>query len=130
MDKLLPAREMVGTDARVESQRPAPERIDAGFARLQVAMPGAHLRGAQRHGARGVGVGSKDWRVIRDLADKVDLDWVMLACSFTVYHLELPSGAVLKISESNIARHRENARTWGDTAWASWPPTAQVVLTQ
>ena len=50
--------------------------------------------------------------------------------SFTVYHLELPSGAVLKISESNIARHRENALTWGDTAWASWPPTAQVVLTQ
>ncbi len=50
--------------------------------------------------------------------------------SFTVYHLELQSGAVLKISESNIARHRENALTWGDTAWASWPPTAQVVLTQ
>ncbi len=59
MDKLLPAREMVGTDARVESQRPAPERIDAGFARLQVAMPGAHLRGAQRHGARGVGDGRR-----------------------------------------------------------------------
>jgi len=50
--------------------------------------------------------------------------------SFTVYHLELQSGAVLKISESNVARHRESALTWGDTAWASWPPTAQVVLTQ
>ncbi len=50
--------------------------------------------------------------------------------SFTVYHLELTSGAVLKISESNVARHRENALTWGDTAWASWAPTAQVVLTQ
>jgi D-threo-aldose 1-dehydrogenase len=34
---------------------------------------------------RGVGVGSKDWRTIRTLADAVDLDWVMLACSFTVY---------------------------------------------
>ena len=32
-----------------------------------------------------VGVGSKDWRVIRALADAVDLDWVMLACSLTVY---------------------------------------------
>ncbi len=50
--------------------------------------------------------------------------------SFTVYHLELPSGAVLKISESNVARHRESALTWGDSAWASWPPTSQVVLTQ
>lgn len=33
-----------------------------------------------------VGVGSKDWRVIRDLAEKAELDWVMLACSFTVMH--------------------------------------------
>lgn len=31
-----------------------------------------------------VGVGSKDWRVIRELADKTDLDWVMFACSLTV----------------------------------------------
>lgn len=34
---------------------------------------------------RAVGVGSKDWRVIREIADRVDLDWVMLACSLTVY---------------------------------------------
>jgi D-threo-aldose 1-dehydrogenase len=32
-----------------------------------------------------VGVGAKDWRVIRDLAEEVPLDWVMLACSLTVY---------------------------------------------
>jgi len=32
-----------------------------------------------------VGVGAKDWTVIRALADAVPLDWVMLACSFTVY---------------------------------------------
>jgi D-threo-aldose 1-dehydrogenase len=35
--------------------------------------------------AAGVGVGSKDWRVIRELSDKVDLDWVMLANSLTVH---------------------------------------------
>lgn len=34
---------------------------------------------------RAVGVGSKDWTVIRDLAQEVDLDWVMFACSLTVY---------------------------------------------
>ncbi len=34
---------------------------------------------------RAVGVGSKDWRVIREISDHVDLDWVMFACSLTVY---------------------------------------------
>lgn len=34
--------------------------------------------------ARAVGVGAKDWTVIRELADLVPLDWVMLACSLTV----------------------------------------------
>jgi len=32
-----------------------------------------------------VGVGAKDWRIIRRIAEEVDLDWVMLACSLTVY---------------------------------------------
>ncbi len=34
---------------------------------------------------RGVGVGAKDWRVIREIVERVDLDWVMFACSLTVY---------------------------------------------
>lgn len=34
---------------------------------------------------RAVGIGSKDWRVIREVAEQVDLDWAMLACSLTVY---------------------------------------------
>jgi putrescine transport system ATP-binding protein len=49
--------------------------------------------------------------------------------SFTVYHLLLGSGQVLKISASNTERHRDHALTWGDAAWASWSPTSQVVLT-
>jgi putrescine transport system ATP-binding protein len=49
--------------------------------------------------------------------------------SFTVYHLLLASGATLKISASNTERHRDGALTWGEAAWASWSPTAQVVLT-
>ncbi len=49
--------------------------------------------------------------------------------SFTVYHLALVSGAVLKISASNTERHRDDAIRVGDVAWASWSPTAQVVLT-
>ena len=49
--------------------------------------------------------------------------------SFSVYHLLLGSGQVLKISQSNTERHRDDQLTWGDTAWASWSPSAHVVLT-
>ena len=31
-----------------------------------------------------IGVGAKDWTVIREIAAAAELDWVMLACSFTV----------------------------------------------
>jgi D-threo-aldose 1-dehydrogenase len=34
---------------------------------------------------KAVGIGSKDWRVIREISDQVDLDWAMLACSLTVH---------------------------------------------
>ncbi len=50
--------------------------------------------------------------------------------SFTVYHLALPSGQVLKVSQSNVERHPDDVLTWGDSAWASWTPLSQVVLTQ
>ena len=49
--------------------------------------------------------------------------------AFTVFHLQLDSGLVLKISASNIERQREEPLTVGDTAWASWSPSSQVVLT-
>lgn len=31
-----------------------------------------------------VGIGAKDWTVIREIAEATELDWVMLACSLTV----------------------------------------------
>jgi putrescine transport system ATP-binding protein len=49
--------------------------------------------------------------------------------AWTVYRIELPSGMILKVNESNTERHAEDVLTWGDTAWASWSPSAQVVLT-
>jgi D-threo-aldose 1-dehydrogenase len=53
----------------------------------------AHVLGAytalfelkQKGVVKAVGIGSKDWRVIREIAATVDLDWVMFACSLTVY---------------------------------------------
>ena len=50
--------------------------------------------------------------------------------SFTVYHLELASGAILKVSQANTERHRDDELTWGDRAWACWSPSAHVVLTR
>jgi putrescine transport system ATP-binding protein len=48
--------------------------------------------------------------------------------SFTVYHLLLASGALLKTSVPNLERHRDDL-TWGDDVWAHWSPLAPVVLT-
>ena len=53
----------------------------------------ADVRGAYRalfelksRGAvQAIGIGAKDWRVIQAVANEVPLDWVMLACSLTVY---------------------------------------------
>jgi D-threo-aldose 1-dehydrogenase len=64
----------------------------AGPAQRQHALQdvvGAYraLHELKRQGQVGpIGVGAKDWKVVRELADLVDLDWVMLACSLTVLH--------------------------------------------
>ena len=50
--------------------------------------------------------------------------------SFTVFQLQLASGARLKVSQSNVQRHRDDSFTWGDSVWAHWSRSAQVVLTQ
>jgi putrescine transport system ATP-binding protein len=50
--------------------------------------------------------------------------------SFTVFHLQLASGASLKVSQANTRRHDDRAYTWGDQVWAHWADSAQVVLTQ
>jgi len=45
----------------------------------------AALLDLRRRGAvKAVGVGAKDWRVVRWIAERVDLDWVMLALSLTL----------------------------------------------
>jgi len=49
--------------------------------------------------------------------------------SYTVYQLQLASGLMLKVSQANVQRHRDEALTWGDEAWAHWSRSSQVVLT-
>ncbi|MFC2112327.1 aldo/keto reductase [Bacteroidota bacterium] len=36
--------------------------------------------------AKAVGIGSKDWKTIKDLYEQVPFDWVMLANSYTIFH--------------------------------------------
>ena len=50
--------------------------------------------------------------------------------SFTVYHLQMASGRVVKISQSNAERQQGAQLTWGDSAWATWTDLSPVVLTQ
>jgi putrescine transport system ATP-binding protein len=50
--------------------------------------------------------------------------------SFSVFHLQLASGALLKVSLSNTQRHRDDEFTWGDVLWAHWSRSSHVVLTQ
>jgi putrescine transport system ATP-binding protein len=50
--------------------------------------------------------------------------------SFTVYHVELPSGQRLKVSQANVERHRDDRLSWGDSVWTHWSRSAHVVLTQ
>lgn len=50
--------------------------------------------------------------------------------AYTLYHLELASGARMKVNVENESRDHVGAPTWGDTVWAHWLPTSQVVLTQ
>jgi putrescine transport system ATP-binding protein len=49
--------------------------------------------------------------------------------SFTVYHLLLASGALLKVSLANVQRHRDEEYARGDAVWAHWSRSAHVVLT-
>jgi putrescine transport system ATP-binding protein len=50
--------------------------------------------------------------------------------SYTVYHLQLAGGRVLKISQSNTERQGSVALTWGDAARANWSEQVPMVLTR
>jgi putrescine transport system ATP-binding protein len=49
--------------------------------------------------------------------------------SFTVYHVQLPSGQILKVSQANVQRYKDEELTWGDAVWVHWSRLAHIVLT-
>ncbi len=62
------------------------------------------LHELKRRGEVGfVGVGAKDWTVVRELVEEVALDWVMLACSLTILrHPEDVVGFVDRLQRQGI----------------------------
>ncbi|OIQ43862.1 MAG: ABC transporter ATP-binding protein [Roseobacter sp. MedPE-SW] len=50
--------------------------------------------------------------------------------NLSTYHVELPSGAVIKAQSANTRRISRRAFTWEDTVWLSWTATAGVLLAE
>ena len=50
--------------------------------------------------------------------------------SYTVYHLKLATGMILKATVASVERLPDWQPTWGDSVFASWDEYAMVVLTQ
>ena len=50
--------------------------------------------------------------------------------SYTVYHLKLATGLVIKANVASVERLPDWQPTWGDAVFASWDEYAMVVLTQ
>lgn len=48
---------------------------------------------------------------------------------YSVYHLKLATGMILKATVTNSVRHVGQQPKWGDTIWAHWSDRDTVVLT-
>jgi len=49
--------------------------------------------------------------------------------SLTTYHVKLESGMVVKVTQTNAARHDSSQLTWGDKVYVWWCGSDLVVLT-
>ncbi|MFW8593738.1 ABC transporter ATP-binding protein [Cribrihabitans neustonicus] len=50
--------------------------------------------------------------------------------NISTYHVELPSGAIIKAQTANTRRISRRAFSWEDTVWLSWTATAGVLLAE
>lgn len=48
----------------------------------------------------------------------------------SIYHVELPSGQRIKVSQPNLSRVVERPITWNDKVWVTFAPHAGVILTR
>ena len=50
--------------------------------------------------------------------------------NISTYHVELPSGTIIKAQTANTRRIARRSFTWEDTVWLSWTATAGVLLAE
>lgn len=46
----------------------------------------------------------------------------------SIFHVQLPSGQLLRVSRPNRSRYDQEHFDWGDTVWVSWTGSSPVVL--
>ena len=99
---------ITGTRGMAVTVAVRPEKIQ--LARDDATTPAVDANGHAFNEARGI---------VKDMAYFGD---------YTVYHLQLAGGRVIKVSQSNVERQPDRPLTWGDAARASWSDLSQVVL--
>ena len=101
-----------------------------GQAPLKVTSPGAFSDGQQCHLAirpEKVTINAEEPSGVDNVVQGKILDIAYLG-NISTYHVELPSGAVIKAQSANTRRISRRAFTWEDTVWLSWTATAGVLL--
>lgn len=63
-------------------------------------------------------------------AFQVMVDDIAYMGNVSIYRLRLPTGRMLRASEVNLTRYREDAISWDEQVWVHWDDTAGIVLTQ
>ena len=64
---------------------------------------------------------------LRNIVQGKVLDIAYLG-NMSTYHVELPTGHVIKAQAANTRRISRRSYTWDDTVWLSWSDTAGIVL--
>jgi len=116
--------------------------LDAGRVRLACAGTGATVDVIQELAAA---KGETAWFAIRPEKVAISLDapppgqvnsvggevWdIGYLGDVSIYHVRLPTGAIVKSTVTNRTRLVERPITWEDKVWLSWPPDGGVVLTK
>ncbi|MGU3495843.1 ABC transporter ATP-binding protein [Xanthobacteraceae bacterium A53D] len=92
------------------------------------AQPGADVALAVRPEKMRVSLGTPEGVTQNAFEGKV---WdIAYLGDLSVYHVELPCGSRIKVSQPNVSRLVERPITWEDKVWVTFAPDAGVVLTR
>lgn len=61
---------------------------------------------------------------------KGNVDEIAYLGNFSIYHIKLESGKIIRVMKSNLARHEDDTMSWDEAVYISWKDDAGVVLTQ